>query len=65
MTIAGRIFDLLDKKGIGIADFIDMTGVSDRDICEWKRGSYNPNVLQIIKISDYMNVPADYLLKGE
>jgi transcriptional regulator with XRE-family HTH domain len=65
MKIADRIFALLQEKNIPPLDFAYLIGADARDISEWRRGNYNPSLIQIIKTSEYMNVSTDYLLTGE
>jgi len=65
LKIAERILDLLEKKNIQPVDFADMLGIFEEKIREWQWGHCLPTLAQIIKISDYLNVTTDYLLKGE
>jgi len=65
MTIGERISFLFEKKNIQVEDFAVMVGAKEKDIAEWKNGNYNPTIEQIIKISDYLNVSTDWILKGD
>ena len=64
-AIAERISALLEEKNIRPGEFADMLGIFEEKITEWKQGNYNPTLGQIVKISDYLNVSTDYLLRGE
>jgi len=65
LKIGERILYVLEKKNIKLSEFASIIDVREHNIEDWKYGNYNPTVAQIIRISDYLNVSTDYLLKGE
>ena len=65
MTVGKRILEVLEKKNIKIIDFANAVNVFEENIAEWKYGNYDPTLVQLAKISNYLNVTTDYLIKGE
>ena len=65
MNTGERIIELLKEKNIRLIDFADLLGVYAENIEEWTRGNQNPTLGQIVKISEYLSVSCDFLLKGE
>ena len=65
LNIGERITALLDEKNIPLTDFAALLGVFEEIIIEWTRGTICPTLSQVVKISEYLNVSTEYLLKGE
>ena len=45
--------------------FLTQLGLSSNALSEWKKGKAKPSSDAIIKIAEYFNVSADYLLTGK
>ena len=61
-TIGNRINTLLAQKKVKQKDLAAELGVTDNTISYFCKGSRMPNTEQILKISDFFGVSADYLL---
>jgi transcriptional regulator with XRE-family HTH domain len=60
-----RIDSLMKQHGInGLRLALD-TGLPKNAVSSWKSGKFKPSTDAIIKIADYFNVSADYLLRGD
>ncbi|MDE5883981.1 MAG: helix-turn-helix domain-containing protein [Oscillospiraceae bacterium] len=55
---------LCDSKGIKITTVVTKCGGALGSISKWKKGA-SPNSDIVIKLSSYLGVTTDYLLKGE
>lgn len=64
MTIGERIAQLLKEQGKMAKDLAAYLGISASSVTGWARGSY-PSSQHIIKISEFLNVSAEFLLTGE
>jgi transcriptional regulator with XRE-family HTH domain len=62
MEIGSHIKALLAFKGIKQKDLAKYLGVTDNTISYFCSGSRVPNAEQIIKIAEYLEVSADYIL---
>ena len=65
MTIADRIQKLRKLKGISQEELADELGVSRQAVSKWESNQSTPDIDKIIALSDFFEVSADYLLKGE
>jgi len=65
LNIGERIINILIEKNIILTDFASLLGVYEEIIIEWKYGIKVPTLSQVVKISEYLNVSTDYLMKGE
>ena len=57
-----RIIDLMNERQITSVKITSELGLSNSAISEWKKGKAKPSADAIIKIAQYFNVTADYLL---
>lgn len=64
MTIGERITKLLKEQGKMAKDLAIYLGISASSVTGWARGSY-PSSQYIIKISEFLNVSAEFLLTGK
>lgn len=64
MTIGERIAQLLKEQGKMAKDLAAYLGISASSVTGWARGSY-PSSQYIIKISEFLNVSAEFLLTGK
>lgn len=65
MEINERIFYLLEKQNRTAKELGDFIGVRPSSISAWKtEGSY-PSSKHIIRISEFFNVPIEYLFTGQ
>lgn len=64
MTVYERFSDLLQKKGVKVADVTRATGIKSTVFSEWKKGKAQPKADKLQKIADYFEVPLKYLLTG-
>lgn len=58
---AGRIEKLCALRGVRQMSAMDGAGLSDTSMYRWRRGS-EPSANAVIKLADYFDVSADYLL---
>lgn len=63
-SIGARIQLIRKKSGLTQMAFAEMIGVSTQYISDLERGVVGASVSTIVKISDTLNVPTDYILRG-
>lgn len=63
-TFWERLETLLEEQNKTRADLSRAIGIAQSSIMSWKNGSV-PSSTAVVKISDYLGVTTDYLLKGE
>lgn len=64
MTIAERIFYLLERRGKRSSDLARALGVRQTTVSEWKTGKREPSATQYAKLAEYFDVSLDYLITG-
>ena len=63
MLIYGqRIRELREEKGISMMTLAKAIGVSDTAVCKWENQDSEPKLSYIIKLAEYFNCSADYLI---
>ena len=62
MIIGKRIKELRLEKGISQQKLADQIGVNKRAVIFWEQEINEPKASYILKLADYFNVSADYLL---
>ena len=60
-----RIFELLEKEHVTAKQLSAATGISQSNFTEWKKGRSNPKYEALIQISEFFNVPVEYLTGTE
>lgn len=65
MEFHQRLQDLRKKRGMTQELLAEKLGVTRQTISKWERGESTPDFEYLIKISEWFQVPTDYLLKGE
>lgn len=65
MTVYERFAELLQKKGVRVADVTRATQIKSTVFSEWKKGKAQPKADKLQKIADYFGVSMDYLLTGQ
>lgn len=65
MTVYERFTDLLQNKGVRVADVTRATGIKSTVFSEWKKGKAQPKADKLQKIADYFGVSVDYLMTGK
>ena len=65
MNIAERIQKLRKEKGISQEELADKIGVSRQAVSKWENAQSIPDIEKTILLSEYFEVTADYILKGE
>ena len=58
-----KLRELRKSKNVSQAKLGSILGVTAQTILNWENGIYEPNISQLIKISDYFNVTIDYLVE--
>jgi transcriptional regulator with XRE-family HTH domain len=58
----GRVEKLIKKKHINAKILADSIGVSSGNITDWKTGKSKPSSDAIVRMADYFDVSADWLL---
>ena len=64
MTITERIFELLDKRGMGQKELSEKTGIAQSSISDWKRKKTDPVSEKILIICSVLDVTPYELLGG-
>ena len=62
MAFCDQFKKLRKRKGIKQNDLADMLGVKQYVISSWETGRSEPNISQICKLADILEIPTDYLL---
>lgn len=57
-----RLRDLREDRDLRQIDVSNATGIDQRTLSNYETGKTNPDSFAIIKLCDYYNVSADYLL---
>ena len=65
MTVYERFTDLLQNKGVRVADVTRATGIKSTVFSEWKKGKAQPKADKLQKIADYFGVSMEYLMTGK
>ena len=60
-----RIFELMEKEHVTAKQLSAATGISQSNFTEWKKGRSNPKYEALIQISEFFNVPVEYLTGTE
>ena len=61
-VFAERLLELRSERGISQAKLAKDLGVSFSVVCYWETDRSEPTAVNIVKVADYFNVSADYLL---
>jgi transcriptional regulator with XRE-family HTH domain len=62
MTLKTRIKELANKKGLSLPNLEAELGFGSGTIVKWDKSA--PNVMNLLKVADYLDVTIDYLVKG-
>ena len=62
MTFNDQLSKLRKRKNITQIELADKLGVKQYVISSWETGRSEPNINQIIQLSDILDIPTDYLL---
>lgn len=63
MAIYGfRLKELREERGVSMMTLAKAIGVSDTAVCKWENQDSEPKLSYIIKLADYFNCSADYLI---
>lgn len=63
MAIYGfRLKELREERGVSMMTLARAIGVSDTAVCKWENQDSEPKLSYIIKLADYFNCSADYLI---
>lgn len=65
MSISQHIFSLLEIKGKTAKELSKFIGVSESSISAWKNEGSFPSSKYIISISEFLDVPIEYLFTGK
>lgn len=57
-----RIRDLREDRDLRQADVAQAIGIDQRTLSNYETGKTNPDSFAIIKLADFFNVSADYLI---
>ncbi len=64
MDSADRVFEILKLKNITAKQLSNITGISQGNITDWKKGRSKPSYGAIVKISNSLNVSENWILYG-
>ncbi len=62
MSFCEQLSKLRKRNNITQIDLANKMGVKQYVVSSWETGRSEPNITQIVKLCDILNVPADYLL---
>lgn len=65
MSISVRIKELRKEKGLTQCNLAKAVGVSQKAVDYWERGVNEPKAGYIVRLADFFDVTADYLLGRE
>lgn len=57
-----RLKQLREEAGLSMKQVADAIEVSDAAVCKWENGNAEPKVTYIIKLSEFFDCTADYLI---
>ena len=60
-TKVPRIFELMEENHVSAKQLSLATGISQSNFTEWKKGRSNPKLEALKQISEFFNVPVEYL----
>ena len=64
MNVPERIQELRRQKGISQEELANELGVSRQAVSKWESGQSFPELDNIVALSDFFGISADYILKG-
>ena len=64
MSIAERLQELRRKSGYSQEQVAEKLGISRQAISKWESGQGNPEIDNVVKLTEIYNVSADYILLG-
>lgn len=64
MNVPERIQELRKQKGVSQEELANRLGISRQAVSKWESGQSFPELDNIVALSDYFEVSADYILKG-
>lgn len=64
MSISERLLELRKKNGDSQEQLADKLEVSRQAVSKWESGQGNPDLENVIKLSEIYGVSTDYILKG-
>jgi len=65
VSILNRIRDLREDKDLTQSDVAKATGIDQKTLSNYETGKTNPDSYVIIKLAEFFDVSADYLLGRE
>lgn len=65
MNIDERLQELRKKAGYSQEQVAEMLGISRQAISKWESGQGNPEIDNIIKLTEIYHVSTDYILLGQ
>ena len=61
-VFGSKLKELRNEAGLKQSQLATVFNVSKTTICQWETSKQEPSLEDIVKISEYFNVSADYLL---
>ena len=65
MTVSKRILKLRKERNLSQATLAELAGLKPPAISQYESGARSPNFESLVKLSNALGVPSDYLLMGE
>ncbi len=65
MNIADRLKELRKKAGYSQEQLAEMLNISRQAVSKWESAQGNPDIENLIKLTEIYNVSADYILSGQ
>ena len=64
MNMSNRLQELRQKSHLSQEDLAERIGVSRQAISKWESEQSNPDIENIVRLSEVYNTSTDYILKG-
>lgn len=60
-----RLRELREEAGLSMLQLADAIGVSDASVCKWENGLAEPKASYIMRLAEYFDCSADYLIGND
>lgn len=64
MTFGERLYELRNKNNLSQEELAEVLDVSRQSISKWENDKGYPEMTRVLFMSDYFDVPLDYLMRG-
>lgn len=64
MTFGARLYELRKSRNVSQEELAELLDVSRQSISKWENDKAYPEMTRLLFMSDYFDVPLDYLMRG-